>query len=82
MIRNHQTLACALLGIVMTLFIQRGLDVYVLLVLAVAMPWDKLAQMTEQLARQYLEWRVLRREQKQMEDAWRGPAPCEEPVAR
>jgi hypothetical protein len=82
MIRNHQTLACALLGIVMTLFIQRGLDVYVLLFLALAVPWDKLAQMTEQLARQYLEWRELRREQKRVEEAWRQPAPCEEPVAR
>ena len=82
MIRSYQTLACALLGIVMTLFIQRGLDIYVLLILALAVPWDKLAQMTEQLAKQYLEWRELRREEKRIKDAWHQPAPCEESVVR
>jgi hypothetical protein len=52
MIRSYHTLACFLLGIVATLLVQRGLDLYATLALAIAIPWDKLAAMAGELAAQ------------------------------
>jgi hypothetical protein len=71
MIRSYHTLACAMLGIVLTLLVERGLDLYAFIVLALAVPWDKLAEMTGNLTAQLMEWRRERSEQKELEGAWR-----------
>jgi hypothetical protein len=72
MIRSYHTLACVLLGIVLTLLVQRGLDLYAVIALALAVPWDKLAKMAGDLAAQALSSRKERSaEEEGLEEAWR-----------
>ncbi len=71
MIRSYHTLACALLGIVATVLVERGLDLYVLMLLALAVPWDKLVHITESLTAEYMEWRRNQKMQQELEAALR-----------
>ncbi len=54
MIRSYLALACALWGVLVTLLVQRDLEMYLVILLVVAVPWDKLANMAGELAEQYL----------------------------
>jgi hypothetical protein len=69
MIRSYHTLACVLLGIVLTLLVQRGLDLYAVIALALAVPWDKLAKMAGDLAAQALSHKERSAEDETPEEA-------------
>ena len=71
MVRSYQTLACALAGVVLVMLVDRGLDVYALLILGVAVPWDKLAGITGEWIDHYAQWRQNRIEQNKLETAFR-----------
>jgi len=60
-----------LLGIVATVLVERGLDLYVLMLLALAVPWDKLVHITESLTAEYMEWRRNQKMQQELEAALR-----------
>jgi hypothetical protein len=71
MIRSYQTLACVLVGVVLAMLVERGLDGYVLLVLGIVLPWDKLAGITGEWIDHYAQWRRNRVEQSKLEAAFR-----------
>lgn len=77
MIRSYHTLACAMLGMVLMVLVQRGLDLYLFLALALAIPWDKLAEMTGDLAVRYIEWGRDQRKQEVPEAAISLPELCD-----
>jgi hypothetical protein len=63
MLRSYRSIGCFLLGAIFMVLVSRGLDLYAFFTLALAVPWDKLADMTGQLAAQYIEWRKHRNQQ-------------------
>jgi hypothetical protein len=71
MVRSYQTLACALAGVLLAILVDRGRDGYVLLILAMAVPWDKLAGITGEWVDHYSQWRRNRIEQTKLEAAFR-----------
>lgn len=58
MIRSYHTLACAILGMVFVMLVQRGVEIYLFIALGLAIPWDKLAKMTGELAADLIERRA------------------------
>jgi hypothetical protein len=71
MVRSYHTLACALAGVLLAMLVDRGLDGYVLLILGMAVPWDKLAGITGEWIDYYARWRRNRTEQTKLEAAFR-----------
>ncbi len=53
MIRSYYAIACALLGVVLTLAVQRGVDIYIFFVLFFAVPWDKVAAVAGTVAEEH-----------------------------
>jgi hypothetical protein len=69
MVRGFHTLVCFLLGMTLTLFIYSGTEGYVFVALALAVPWDKLAVVTEELVDEYMEGRRKEQDQQKVEAA-------------
>jgi hypothetical protein len=67
MVRGFHTLVCFLLGMALTLLIHRGTDEYVFIILALAVPWDKLAVVTGDLVDEYMEGRRKEQDQDKVE---------------
>ena len=67
MVRSLNTLACFLLGMALTMFVHIGMDVYVFVIFALALPWDKLAGLTGDLVEEHLRRRAEMKDQEQFE---------------
>jgi len=53
------------------MLVDRGLEGYSLLILGIAVPWDKLAGITGEWLDHYAQWRRNRIEQTKLESAFR-----------
>lgn len=53
MIRSYYAIACAIFGVVLTLAVQRGVDIYVFFVVFCAIPWDKVAEVAGTVAEEH-----------------------------
>jgi len=60
MVRSYHTLSCILAGIILVMLIDHGLDWYALIILGLAVPWDKVAGIAGEVVEGYREWRQTR----------------------
>ena len=69
MVRGFHTLVCFLLGMALILLIHHGTDEYVFIILALAVPWDKLAVVTGDLVDEFMDGRRKEHNQDKVEAA-------------